>query len=151
MANKNSYGVLKLAVSQSGMPPASVTHMLRIEGIAAFLAALAVYQGLGGNWWVFALLFLSPDLSMLAMLGGPQAGARIYNIAHTYTLPAMLAAIGWMLGADWMISVAIIWVAHIGLDRGIGYGLKYPQSFHHTHLGIMGKAKSEGSEHANAS
>lgn len=151
MDNVSSYKGLKMSVSQFGMPPASVTYALRFEGFVAFLAALATYQVLGGGWWIFVLLFLLPDLSMLGMLRGPQAGVRAYNIAHTYTLPAALVAIGWAFGSDWTISVAIIWVAHIGFDRAVGYGLKYPQSFHHTHLGIMGKAKNEETEHANAS
>ncbi len=135
---------------ETGIPPGSVTSILRLEGAVVLFAALAAYQALGGNWWVFALFLMAPDLSMLGMLAGARAGARVYNIAHTYALPALLAANGWALGSDVAIQIAVIWMAHIGLDRAVGYGLKYPQSFHRTHLGVMGKSKSRETEHANA-
>ena len=70
-----------------------------------------------------------------------RIGARLYNLAHTYTVPALLFALGWLGGAGWLVSVALIWAAHIGLDRALGYGLKYPGRFRDTHLGTMGKHK----------
>lgn len=124
-----------------GHPPAEVTTLLRIEGFAAFVIAVTAFQVMGGNWWIFALLILAPDLSMLGWLAGPKAGARVYNVAHTYTLPALLGSVAWALSATWLMPFALIWVAHIGLDRAIGYGLKYPEDFRVTHLGVMGKAK----------
>lgn len=124
-----------------GIPPRSVTTLLRIEGLVALVAALAAYWFMGGNWWLFALLLLAPDLSMLGMMAGPGTGTRAYNLAHTYTLPAMLGAVGWFGGVDWLTFGALIWVAHVGMDRMIGYGLKYPGSFKETHLGRMGKDK----------
>jgi hypothetical protein len=33
-----------------------------------------------------------------------------------------------------MVAVALIWFAHISMDRTVGYGLKYPTSFKDTHL-----------------
>jgi hypothetical protein len=125
----------------TGVPPAEITTLLRIEGLVAFGLAVAGFQLLGGNWWVFALLILAPDLSMLGWLAGPKIGARIYNLAHTYTVPALFGAAAYSLGAMWLVPFALIWIAHIGIDRAIGYGLKYPESFQHTHLGMMGKHK----------
>lgn len=133
----------------AGFPPAGVTTLLRIEGLMVFAAAVAGFHLLGGNWWLFAALILAPDLSMLGMLAGPKAGARAYNLAHTYALPAVLSGIAWAAGALWLLPFALIWVAHIGLDRALGYGLKYPESFHATHLGQIGKAK-KGAAVANA-
>lgn len=124
-----------------GFPPHAVINMLRLEGLAALVAAVTAYWFLGGNWWVFALLLLAPDLSFFGLLAGEKAGAKLYNLAHTYTVPAVLGAIGWFGGVDWLTFVALIWVAHIGMDRAVGYGLKYPGFDHHTHLGLIGKAK----------
>jgi hypothetical protein len=124
-----------------GHPPVEVTTLLRIEGLAALVLAVTAFQVLGGNWWLFALLILAPDLAMLGWLAGPKIGARIYNVAHTYTLPALLGGAAWAFGATWLVPFAMIWIAHIGLDRAIGYGLKYPESFNATHLGVMGKHK----------
>lgn len=124
-----------------GYPPRTVTRLLRLEGFVALAAAVTTYWFTGGNWWLFALLLLAPDLSMLGMLGGAKTGARIYNLAHTYTVPAVLGAIGWFGGLGWLVPLALIWIAHIGMDRAVGYGLKYPGSFRETHLGPMGKNK----------
>jgi hypothetical protein len=137
--------------SPTGVPPSEITALLRIEGFAAFAVAVAAFHFLGGNWWVFALLILAPDLSMLGWLAGARTGARIYNLAHTYTLPALIGGAAWMIGAMWLLPFAVIWAAHIGLDRAIGYGLKYPENFRVTHLGVMGKPKKSAATVADAS
>lgn len=124
-----------------GFPPHSVINMLRLEGLVVLAGAVMGYWFLGGNWWIFALLLLAPDLSFFGIMAGEKAGARIYNLAHTYTIPAVLGAIGWFGGIGWLTFVALIWVAHIGMDRAVGYGLKYPGLDGHTHLGPIGKAK----------
>ena len=111
--------------------------ILRLEGAAVFVAAIAAYRTIGGSWWLFAGLLLVPDLALLAYAAGPRAGAAAYNALHTYLGPALLAGLG-MLGAipsPW--SVCLIWVAHIGMDRMFGIGLKFPTAFRDTHLGIM--------------
>ena len=124
-----------------GFPPRGVTTILRIEGLAVLVATLFAYQALGGNWWLFALLILAPDLSMLGGLLSPAFGARAYNAAHTYSVPMVLAGLAWLAGAAWLLPLALIWIAHIGVDRALGYGLKYPGAFDRTHLGPIGKAK----------
>lgn len=124
-----------------GIPPRSVTGLLRLDGLAVAVAAIAAFALTGGNWWLFALLILAPDLAMLGLLLGEKAGAQIYNWAHSYTLPIILGAAGQFGGPTWLLQVALIWTAHIAIDRAIGYGLKYPGNIHHTHLGVMGKAK----------
>ncbi len=124
-----------------GLPPAEVSALLRIEGLAAFALAVASFQGLGGNWWLFAALILAPDLSMFGLLLGYRTGARVYNLAHTYTLPGAVGVIAWLTGTEWLVSVALVWIAHIGLDRTLGYGLRYPSIELATHLGWIGKAK----------
>lgn len=123
--------------------PNSVIRLLRLEGVAVLVAALVAYQLMGGNWWLFALLLLAPDLAMLGALAGPQWAARIYNYAHSYVVPAGLTAIAALGGWHWLLPYLLIWVAHIAMDRALGYGLKYPGVFHDTHLGPIGKAKRQ--------
>src|SRR4051812_17774792 len=98
--------------SAFGFPPPSVVRTLRLEGLAAFLAAVTAYGILGGNWWIFGLLLLAPDLSFLGYIAGERTGARIYNLAHTYAAPAIFGAIGWFGGIGWLVAVALIWIAH---------------------------------------
>lgn len=113
--------------------------ILRLEGAAVLAAALAAYSRLDGDWVLFAALFLVPDLSMLGYFAGRRVGAVTYNLAHSYTLPIGLAAAGVALSRHGILAVSLIWVAHIGFDRMLGYGLKYPTAFGHTHLGLVGK------------
>jgi hypothetical protein len=127
--------------TETGFAPAEVTALLRVEGLAAFAAAVIAFQLLGGNWSLFAVLILAPDLAFLGVLAGPRVGARAYNFAHTYTVPAVLGGFAWFGSASWLVFVALIWIAHIGIDRALGYGLKYPGIDHATHLGWIGKAK----------
>ena len=97
-------------------------------------AAIAVYFHEGYPWWLFVALILAPDLSMIGYAGGLRVGAATYNAAHTYAFPVVLAAVGLIAGADVAVEVGLIWMAHIGIDRAIGYGLKYPSGFKDTHL-----------------
>jgi hypothetical protein len=108
--------------------------LLHAEGAVVAVAAVAVYFHAGYPWWLLAILALAPDLSLLGYLGGLRAGAVTYNAVHTYALPVALAAIGLIAGAEAAIQVGLIWILHIGVDRAVGYGLKYPASFKDTHL-----------------
>lgn len=113
--------------------------LLRLEGGAAFVAALLAYWTLGASWLLFAALILAPDLSMLGYLAGPRVGALAYNLAHTSVAPALLGLFAVTTASTVGLAVATIWVAHIGLDRALGYGLKYPGAFAETHLGRLGR------------
>lgn len=115
--------------------------LLRLEGLAVFAAALVAYWALGANWWLFVVLFFAPDLSFLGYLAGERIGAIAYNTLHTYLLPLLLGILGHLLGNELVLSLAAIWIAHIGADRALGYGLKYSDSFSQTHLGPVGKAR----------
>ena len=117
--------------------------ILRLEGAAVLAASVAGYAALGGGWGMFALLFLAPDLSMLGYFGGRRLGAAAYNLGHSYASPAILAACGLGLAQPQLLPLALIWCAHIGFDRLLGYGLKYADAFGHTHLGLVGKAKTQ--------
>jgi len=134
--------VLGLDIGSSarvGFASSSVRVILRLEGAAAFVTAAALYVHAGFSWPLFALLFLAPDLSMLGYLIGPRTGAAVYNVAHTTALALPLAIAGFLAGQTAVLAVALIWIAHIGFDRALGYGLKYPTGFGDTHLGRIGR------------
>jgi hypothetical protein len=127
------------ASAPAGFASGSVRATLQVEGAVAFAAAAALYAHAGLSWPLFGLLFLAPDLAMLGYLVGARVGAAVYNVAHTYALALPLAAAGLLSGQTAILAVALIWVAHIGLDRALGYGLKYPSAFGDAHLGRVGR------------
>jgi Domain of unknown function (DUF4260) len=108
--------------------------ILQLEAAGVLAAAVIAYAWNGRGWLIFALLFLVPDISMLGYLGGRKLGAGIYNLGHTYILPAALAAYGLFQSQPLALDLALIWIAHIGFDRLLGFGLKYETAFGHTHL-----------------
>jgi hypothetical protein len=108
--------------------------LLRIEGLGVLVVTLLLFAVTGGRWIHLAMLILVPDLSILGYLAGPQKGAAIYNVAHTYTFPGLLGVSGWLTAQPLVMSLALVWAAHIALDRILGFGLKYPTAFKDTHL-----------------
>ena len=108
--------------------------LLHLEGAAVAVAALVLYFWAGDPWWLLLVLALAPDLSMAAYAAGPRIGAAAYDVAHTYAIPVGLGTVGLVAPSDAAVAVALIWLTHIGVDRAIGYGLKYPTGFKDTHL-----------------
>lgn len=119
----------------------SVQKLLRVEAFGLLALAVALYVRTGGSALEFALLFLVPDLSLLGYLFGSKVGAVLYNAMHSTVGPIALGAASLFgLVPAAALPVALIWAAHIGFDRTLGYGLKYATAFGHTHLGVIGKA-----------
>jgi hypothetical protein len=112
---------------------------LRIEGLAVFAAGLAGFLCLGPQWWAVPLLLLVPDVSMVGYLRGPRVGAIVYNLAHDLATGVVIAAVGLASGSVPVAAIGAIFVAHSGMDRMMGYGLKLPSSFKDTHLGRIGR------------
>lgn len=108
--------------------------LLHVEGAAILLLVLYFYSSSHLSWPLFAVLFLVPDLLMLGYLKGANWGSACYNLAHTLTLPVLLLALAFLFPAHQCFPYALIWIAHIGFDRMLGYGLKYPTFFKDTHL-----------------
>lgn len=106
---------------------------LRLEGLLVLMTSVACYRALHGPWWALLLGFLA-DLSFVAYLAGPRAGAHAYNLLHALVVPVALGLLGWTWHLPLALLIALIWSAHIGFDRLFGYGLKYPDAFEHTHL-----------------
>ncbi|HEY2472558.1 MAG TPA: DUF4260 domain-containing protein [Terracidiphilus sp.] len=117
----------------------SVLTLLRLEGLAVALVSAVLYAHTGASWGLFAAFWLVPDLSMLGYLAGSCQGARVYNAMHTYVLPGALALSSLLLHVPVLLPFALIWTNHIGVDRLMGYGLKYSNGFGWTHLGRLGK------------
>jgi hypothetical protein len=108
--------------------------LLYLEGGTMFALALYLYRSAHFSWGVFALLFLAPDLSMLGYLVNAKWGAAFYNLVHTYAGPVVLLLLSLVLPAPHLAPFGLIWLAHLGFDRMLGFGLKYPTFFKDTHL-----------------
>ena len=128
--------VSRIAGAVDGVP----RILLRLEGLALAAAAVYAYRRVGGSWWLFACLILVPDVSLLAYLGGTRLGAVAYNALHVTLGPLVCAGLGLLLPSFDLIQVALIWAAHVGIDRAFGFGLKYSAGFGFTHLGRIGGA-----------
>ena len=126
------------ATETTGMVTGGVRTLLRLEGLMLLAGMTLLYPLSGGSWWLFAILFLAPDLSFAGYLAGPRIGAIVYNAAHSYVAPMALMMAGFALAFPLALGIGTIWLAHIGFDRALGYGLKYPAGFGFTHLGRIG-------------
>jgi hypothetical protein len=117
----------------------TVDWVLRAEALALFVAGVLLYLQMGGNGlWLLPLL-LAPDISMIGYLGGPRLGAITYNLVHNLVTALMLLGIGWFAAMAPLALAGAILVAHVGMDRTLGYGLKLPTDFRDTHLGRIGR------------
>lgn len=121
-----------------GATVGAVRVVLRLEGLCVLVAALLGYSKYGFGWGIFALFFLTPDLSLIGYLRGSKVGAVTYNLAHSYIGAIVCLAVGTVLPAPTMLCIGLIWCAHVGFDRTLGYGLKYSAGFGLTHLGRIG-------------
>jgi Domain of unknown function (DUF4260) len=122
--------------AMTGMP----LRILRSEGVVLLAAALAAYfVGLDEPWWLVPLLLFVPDVFMVGYARSNRAGALLYNAAHSYPAPALLALFATVADEPLWQGVALVWFAHIGMDRALGYGLKYDTDFRDTHLGRIGR------------
>ena len=113
--------------------------LLRLEGLAVALGAVLAYVKLGAPWWLFAVFILMPDLSMLGYLAGTRIGSIAYNIFHVTLGPLALALAGFLLPQFDVLAIALTWLCHIGIDRALGFGLKYRVGFAFSHLGRVGR------------
>jgi len=117
-----------------------VSLLLRLEHLALTVLFVVLYAASGMSWWLFAALFLAPDLAFAAYLFGPRIGAMIYNAVHSWIGVVLLAAISWAADLPAGYAICLIWAAHIAFDRTLGYGLKYQTDFKDTHLGRIGRS-----------
>jgi hypothetical protein len=115
-------------------PGSAVRTILRAEGLPIFVAGAIGFGAFGGPWLAFVPLLLAPDLSAIGYVRGTRLGSMTYNLAHNLVTAGALLGLGFWLGAGWLAIAGSVLVAHIGMDRLAGYGLKYPTTFKDTHL-----------------
>jgi len=118
---------------------AGVRSVLRLEGLVVAVVSALMYAKSGFGWGTFTLFFLAPDLSFLGYLAGNRIGALSYNAAHSYIGALACFGLGLAYVSPPLQVAGLIWCAHIGADRALGYGLKHADSFNHTHLGRIGR------------
>jgi hypothetical protein len=110
---------------------------LQIEGATLLVGSLVAFSTTHRTWWLVPLVIFLPDVLMVGYLGGTRIGAYVYNIAHATPLPALLVCFGWWQGKSIWLALGMVWLGHIGMDRMLSFGLKYPDHFQHTHLGTQ--------------
>lgn len=128
---------MAMAISKKAMLVGGVSLpriLLRLEGLAVLAGTVTLYAYQGYNWWMFGLLLLSPDVAMVAYALNTRMGSLAYNLLHTSVFPILSGLFSLISGYNLGLSLALIWLAHIGMDRVMGYGLKYSTSFKDTHL-----------------
>ena len=132
---KNTVSLEETAVASS----IQTIILERLEGLALLVASVTIFAITAPNWILFAVLLLAPDLAMIGYLHGPRIGASVYNLAHLKILPLVLGSIGLLTDNTLEIQLALIWFAHIGMDRAAGYGFKLETGFSDTTLGKIGR------------
>ncbi len=118
-----------------------MNRLLKLEELGLFALSVLLFAQLDYPWWVYALLLLAPDLGMAGYLFGPAAGAAAYNLTHHKGLAVLFYAVGVLAALPLLSLVGVIMLGHSSLDRVLGYGLKYPDAFQHTHLGWIGRPR----------
>jgi len=116
---------------------------LKIEEASLFLFCIFLFSKLGFDWWWFPVLLLLPDIGMIGYVISHEVGAFTYNVTHNRVVATVSAFYAIASDDDYWKLTAIIIIAHIALDRALGYGLKYTDNFQNTHLGPIGKEKGK--------
>ncbi len=135
--NHPTNGTLK-APTPSSTLFTNPTALQKLEGLTLFTGGIYAWFALGGSWWLFLLFMFAPDISMLGYLKSARVGAIFYNLVHSYPLAALTLVLGFGLNIPVLMFGGVLVLAHIGLDRLLGYGLKFSSSFQDTHLGNIG-------------
>lgn len=113
---------------------------LRVEGLVLLVAAVGAFAATEQPWWLLPVVLFLPDVVMVGYARSSRLGALLYNLGHSYPAPAALGAASVLADAPLAQALALIWFAHIGMDRVLGYGLKYDTDFKDTHLGRIGRS-----------
>jgi hypothetical protein len=112
----------------------TVRPWLRLEGLAALVLGVALYVRLGGDWLWLVPLLVAADLSLVGYLGGPRLGSVIYNLGHNWVIGLAALGLGAWLAIPVLQLVGAMLIAHVGMDRVIGFGLRHPDDEKRTHL-----------------
>lgn len=115
-------------------------NTLKLEQLLVFVLSMYLFSLLNFDWWWYLALFFVPDIGFLGYLVNTKVGALCYNILHHKGVMIILYLLGIYLKNEPLQLVGIVFLGHAAFDRVFGYGLKYNDSFHNTHLGKVGKA-----------
>jgi Domain of unknown function (DUF4260) len=126
-------------MATEGTVVAAPHRWLRIEAATLLAGSLIAYSSTHRSWWLVPVILFLPDLFMVGYLGGAHLGAIAYNLAHNTALPTVVVGLGWWQHQSLALAFGLVWLAHIGMDRLMGFGLKYNDNFQHTHLGHLGR------------
>jgi len=113
-------------------------HLIKLEEAAMFLLSILLFANLNFAWWWFPVLLLLPDISMLGYVFNSRIGGFLYNLFHHKGTAIVVFAIGYFIECNYFELAGIILFGHSSMDRILGYGLKYLDSFKRTHLGRIG-------------
>ena len=127
----------------SGVVTGLPMWLLRIEGLTVLVLTVTLYWRDADSWLLFLVVLLAPDVGLLGLLAGQRFGSATYNLTHTYGPPVVLGLVGVLADAESVVSIALVWAAHIGMDRAVGLGLQYPDRPGHTHLSIGRRRRSQ--------
>jgi len=117
-------------------------NIIKLEEVGLLiLFSILYFNFYNGTWGFFLALFFVPDVSFASYLIHKKAGTIAYNFFHHKGVMAAVIAIGLYFSNDLVSKIGLIFMAHSCFDRALGYGLKYSDSFDHTHLGWIGKSK----------
>jgi Domain of unknown function (DUF4260) len=122
------------ANASDGTVVSALRLWLQLEGATLLVGSLVAFSTTHRSWWLVPLVFFLPDLFMAGYLGGTRIGANVYNLAHSTPLPALIVGYGWSQHRPLLLALGLVWLGHIGMDRLLTFGLKYPDHFQHTHL-----------------
>lgn len=117
--------------------------LIKFEELLLALLAIYLFLGLDYAWWWFFVLFLAPDVGMVGYLVNPRVGGLTYNLAHHKGIAVALFLLGAYFQLQGLQLAGLVILAHSSFDRVLGYGLKFPDSFQHTHLGVIGRAAAD--------
>jgi hypothetical protein len=120
-------------------------NLIKLEELGLFVLSsyLICTMEMQLSWWIYILLFFTPDIGMTGYLVNPKVGAVTYNLLHHQAVASTLLIIGFVQSNDYFLLAGLMIFAHSALDRVLGFGLKYPDSFKHTSLGYIGGPPSE--------
>lgn len=116
-------------------------RFLRVDGLAVLALSIALFSRAGQPWWLFPLALFTPDVTMVGYAFGGRVGALCYNLGHAYALPALVLGLGWLTHRPLALALGAVWFGHVGLDRLLGFGLKYDEGFGLTHLGPLARSR----------
>ncbi|WP_363322026.1 DUF4260 domain-containing protein [uncultured Pontibacter sp.] len=112
--------------------------LLKSEDLAKLILSYVGTLFLGYDWWLYFALLLVPDIGMAGYLVSSRVGAFTYNLLHHQGIAIAVGISGFYLGHETLQFTGLLLFGHSTMDRALGYGLKFTDSFKHTHLGWIG-------------